>query len=68
MKGGQGFWAFFRQADVDRISKHPDEFSSAQKSCFINDVAEESLPMLRTMYSARRLADRWRGRLRSLTE
>jgi len=49
MKGGQGFWAFFRQADVDRISKHPDEFSSAQKSCFMNDVAEESLPMLRTM-------------------
>lgn len=49
VRGGEAFWAFFRQQDVDRISKHPEEFSSALKSCFMNDVSEESLPMLRTM-------------------
>jgi len=49
MKGGEGFWAFFRHEDVDAISKHPERFSSALKSCFFNDVAEDQLPLMRTM-------------------
>lgn len=48
-RGGEGFWGFFRQEDVDRISKHPAQFSSALKSSFMNDVAEEQLPLMRTM-------------------
>lgn len=49
MRGGEAFTAFFRQADIDQISKNPAVFSSAVKSCFINDPPEEQLPMLRTM-------------------
>lgn len=47
--GGEGFWGFFRQEDIDQISKHPLQFSSAAKSCFVNDVLPEQLMMLRTM-------------------
>ncbi len=49
MAGGEGFWAFFRQEDVDRISKHPLQFSSAAKTCFLNDVPPDQVEMLRTM-------------------
>ena len=49
MRGGEGFWGFFRQEDVDRISKNPGQFSSALKSAFLNDVAEDQLPLMRTM-------------------
>lgn len=49
MKGGEGFWGFFRQEDVDVISKNPALFSSALKSCFLNDVPEDQLPLMRTM-------------------
>ena len=45
MKGGEGFWAFFRQADVDRISKNPALFSSALKGSFLNDMPEDQLPV-----------------------
>lgn len=49
IRGGEGFRAFFRQEDIDQISKNPSVFSSALKSCFLNDPPEEQLPMLRTM-------------------
>ena len=49
MTGGKGFRAFFRQEDIDFISKRPIQFSSALGSAFINDPPEEQLPMLRTM-------------------
>jgi cholest-4-en-3-one 26-monooxygenase len=49
MKGGDPFWAFFRQEDIDQISKHPAQFSSAAKSAFLNDVPEDQLPLMRTM-------------------
>lgn len=49
MKGGEGFWAFFRQVDVDRISKNPALFSSALKGSFMNDMPEDQLPLMRTM-------------------
>ncbi|MCG3169285.1 MAG: Steroid C26-monooxygenase [Pseudomonadales bacterium] len=49
MSGGEGFWAFFRQEDVDRISKHPLQFSSALKTCFLNDVPPDQIDLLRTM-------------------
>ncbi len=49
MSGGEGFTAFFRQEDIDFISKHPAQFSSAVGSAFINDPPAEQLPLLRTM-------------------
>ena len=49
MNGGQGFRAFFRQEDIDFISKRPGQFSSAVGSAFINDPPAEQLPLLRTM-------------------
>lgn len=49
MRGGEGFWGFFLQEDVDRISKNPALFSSAAKSAFLNDVPEDQLPLMRTM-------------------
>ena len=51
MRGGEGFWGFFLQEDVDRISKNPALFSSALKSAFLNDVPEDQLPLMRTMIS-----------------
>ena len=49
MNGGQGFRAFFRQADIDFISKRPGQLSSAVGSAFIIDPPAEQLPLLRTM-------------------
>jgi len=49
MRGGKGFRAFFRQEDIDFISKRPGQFSSALGSSFLNDPPEEQLPLLRTM-------------------
>lgn len=47
--GDEGFWAFSRHEDIDHISKHPLQFSSAAKTCFVNDVSPAELPMLRSM-------------------
>lgn len=47
--GVEPFWAFGRQQDIDQISKHPLQFSSALKTCFLNDVSPEELELLRTM-------------------
>jgi cytochrome P450 len=49
MTGGKAFTAFFRQEDIDFISKRPKQFSSAVGSAFINDPPDEQLPLLRTM-------------------
>jgi cholest-4-en-3-one 26-monooxygenase len=44
---GVGFWAVTRQADLDFISKNPQLFSSAEKSCLLNESDPERLALLR---------------------
>jgi cholest-4-en-3-one 26-monooxygenase len=45
---GVGFWVITRQADLDYVSKNPDLFSSAERSCLLHEMPEEQLAMVRT--------------------
>jgi cytochrome P450 len=45
---GVGFWVITRQADLDFISKHPELFSSAERSCLLHESSEEDLALMRT--------------------
>lgn len=47
-KQGVGFWVISRQQDLDYISKHPLLFSSAQRSCLLNEVDGDQLVMMQT--------------------
>jgi cytochrome P450 len=44
---GVGFWAVTRHADLDFVSKNPQLFSSAEKSCLLNEADPEMLALLR---------------------
>ncbi len=44
---GVGFWAVTRQKDIDFISKHPDLFSSSEKSCLLNESDPERIELMR---------------------
>ena len=44
---GVGFWAVTRHADLDFVSKNPQLFSSAEKSCLLNESDPEMLALLR---------------------
>jgi cholest-4-en-3-one 26-monooxygenase len=44
---GVGFWAVTKQKDLDFISKNPDLFSSAEKSCLLRESDPERLALLR---------------------
>lgn len=43
-----GYWVVTRQAEVDYVSKHPELFSSAEKSCLLQEFTEEELALVRT--------------------
>lgn len=45
---GGGFWVITRQAELDYVSKHPDLFSSAERSCLLHEMPDEQLAMVRT--------------------
>lgn len=47
-KQGVGFWVITRQKDLDFISKNPLLFSSAERSCLLNEMEDEQLAMVRT--------------------
>jgi len=44
---GIGFWAVTRHEDVDFISKRPELFSSAERTCFLMEPPEDRLELLR---------------------
>ena len=44
---GVGFWAVTKHRDLDYISKHPELFSSAEKTCMLHESDEEMLPLMR---------------------
>ena len=47
-KQGVGFWVITRQKDLDYISKNPLLFSSAQRSCLLNEMEGDQLAMVQT--------------------
>lgn len=40
-----GYWAITKHKDVDFISKHPLLFSSAERTCMLQDIDAEQLPL-----------------------
>ena len=44
---GVGFWAVTRHEDLDFVSKNPQLFSSAERTCFLMEPPEERLELLR---------------------
>ena len=40
-----GFWAITKQKDLDFISKNPLLFSSAERSCLLNEMEGDQLAM-----------------------
>lgn len=47
--GQPGYWAITRQDDLDFISKHPELFSSEERTCFLQDLPEDQLVMQRLL-------------------
>ncbi|OBK91084.1 cytochrome P450 [Mycolicibacter sinensis] len=48
-EGGPGFWAVLRHADVSHVSRHPELFSSWERTAFLRDPRPQDLPVLRRM-------------------
>lgn len=46
---GVGFWVVTRYDDLEFISKHPELFSSAEKTCLFPELTEDELAMQRIM-------------------
>lgn len=47
--GQPGYWAITRQDDLDFISKHPELFSSEERTCFLQDLPDDQLAMQRLL-------------------
>jgi cytochrome P450 len=47
-KQGVGFWVITRQKDLDFVSKNPLLFSSAERSCLLNEMEGDQLAMVQT--------------------
>lgn len=45
---GVGFWVISLQKDLDYVSKNPALFSSAQRSCLLNEMEGDQLAMVQT--------------------
>ncbi len=45
---GVGFWVVTRQKDLDYVSKNPALFSSAERSCLLNEMEGDQLAMVQT--------------------
>ena len=45
---GVGFWVVSRQQELDYVSKHPLLFSSAERSCLLNEMEGDQLAMVQT--------------------
>jgi cytochrome P450 / NADPH-cytochrome P450 reductase len=48
-EGGPGFWAVLRHADISHVSRHPELFSSWERTAFLRDPRPQDLPVLRRM-------------------
>ncbi len=44
-----GYWAVTRQAELDYVSKHPELFSSAERTCMLQDPSPEEIEMMRML-------------------
>lgn len=44
-----GYWVITRQEDLDYVSKHPDLFSSEERTCFLQDLPPDQLAMQRLL-------------------
>jgi cholest-4-en-3-one 26-monooxygenase len=47
--GWPGFWAVTRHEDVEHVSRHPEEFSSAQRLALFGEIPEEQILLQRLM-------------------
>jgi cytochrome P450/NADPH-cytochrome P450 reductase len=47
--GGPGFWAVLRHADVSHVSRHPELFSSRERTAFLREPRPNDLAVLRRM-------------------
>jgi cytochrome P450/NADPH-cytochrome P450 reductase len=47
--GGTGYWAVFRHADVQTVSRHPEIFSSAMGGTTLRDLRPKDLEIVRHM-------------------
>lgn len=47
--GQPGYWVVTRQEDLDAVSKHPELFSSEERTCFLQDLPEDQLVMQRLL-------------------
>jgi cytochrome P450 len=45
---GGGFWVITRQEDLDYVSKHPQLFSSRERSCLLMEPDDAALELMRT--------------------
>lgn len=45
---GVGFWVITRQKELDFVSKNPQLFSSAERSCLLNEMEGDQLAMVQT--------------------
>ena len=45
---GVGFWVITKQKDLDFVSKNPQLFSSAERSCLLNEMEGDQLAMVQT--------------------
>ncbi|AQA18866.1 hypothetical protein BST95_12090 [Halioglobus japonicus] len=46
--GASGYWVVSRQQELDYVSKNPMLFSSAERSCLLNEMEGDELAMVRT--------------------
>ncbi|MEQ9464693.1 MAG: cytochrome P450 [Haliea sp.] len=44
-----GYWAVTRQAELDYVSKHPELFSSAERTCMLQNPTAEEIEMMRML-------------------
>jgi cholest-4-en-3-one 26-monooxygenase len=47
--GWPGFWAVTRHEDVEQVSRHPEDFSSAQRLALFGEIPEEQILLQRLM-------------------
>tara|TARA_R110000772_G_scaffold238154_4_gene350105 strand:+ start:30230 stop:31456 length:1227 start_codon:yes stop_codon:yes gene_type:complete len=47
--GSPGYWAVTRQAEIDEVSKNPQLFSSAERTCMLKNPTPEEVEMMRAL-------------------
>ncbi len=47
--GSPGYWAVTRQAEIDEVSKNPQLFSSAERTCMLNNPTPDEVEMMQAL-------------------